>query len=399
MWAPGARPGGQFEAVRRTQASDTMTEQPISMQLTREDVAKLMANPSGEMRAETTAKIAAQFDAQALSPSERRIAEDIFRTLVRDTEVLVREALATHLKSTQDLPHDVALALARDVDTVALPMLKFSEVLRDEDLIEILRGQEPAKQVAIARRPGVSEPVSDALIDTGNEKAVARLVANEGAKLTERALGRVMTEYEESEAVYDSLARRPNMPASISAQLVEALSERLREFMEQKHDVSPDVVSNLILQARERATMSLVEYGSTDAELENLIEQLDHNGRLTASLLLRALCVGDLNFFERAMAKLAALPLQNARILIHDQSPLGLESIYMKAELSKRLFPAFRAGVELAHETDYDGGPNDRARFIERMLERILTQFEDPQSRLTQEDIDYLMGKLEQVAA
>ncbi len=376
-----------------------MTEQPVSMQLTREDVAKLMANPSGEMRAETTAKIAAQFDAQALSPSERRIAEDIFRTLVRDTEVLVREALATHLKSTQDLPHDVALALARDVDTVALPMLKFSEVLRDEDLIEILRGQEPAKQVAIARRPGVSEPVSDALIDTGNEKAVARLVANEGAKLTERALGRVMTEYEESEAVYDSLARRPNMPASISAQLVEALSERLREFMEQKHDVSPDVASNLILQARERATMSLVEYGSTDAELENLIEQLDHNGRLTASLLLRALCVGDLNFFERAMAKLAALPLQNARILIHDQSPLGLESIYMKAELSKRLFPAFRAGVELAHETDYDGGPNDRARFIERMLERILTQFEDPQSRLTQEDIDYLMGKLEQVAA
>ena len=376
-----------------------MTEQPVSMQLTREDVAKLMANPSGEVRAETTAKIAAQFDAQALSPSERRIAEDIFRTLVRDTEVLVREALSAHLKSTPDLPHDVALALARDVDTVALPMLKFSEVLRDEDLIEILRGQEPAKQMAIARRPGVSEPVSDALIDTGNEKAVARLVANEGAKLTEQALGRVMTEYEQSEAVSDSLARRPNMPASISAQLVEALSERLREFMQQKHDVSPDVASNLILQARERATMSLVEYGSTDTELENLIEQLDHNGRLTASLLLRALCVGDLNFFERAMAKLAALPLQNARILIHDQGPLGLESVYMKAELSKRLFPAFRAGIELAHETDYDGGPNDRARFIERMLERILTQFEDPQSRLTQEDIDYLMGKLEQVAA
>ena len=399
MWAPGARPGGQVEAVRRTQASDTMTEQPVSMQLTGEDVAKLMANPSGEVRAETTAKIAAQFDAQALSPSERRIAEEIFRTLVRDTEVLVREALATHLKSTPDLPHDVALALARDVDTVALPMLKFSEVLRDEDLIEILRGQEPAKQVAIARRPGVSEPVSDALIDTGNEKAVARLVANEGAKLTEQALGRVMTEYEESAAVYDSLARRPNMPASISAQLVEALSERLREFMEQKHDISPDVASNLILQARERAIMSLVEYGSTDTELENLIEQLDHNGRLTASLLLRALCVGDLNFFERAMAKLAALPLQNARILIHDQGQLGLESIAIKAELSKRLFPAFRAGIELAHETDYDGGPNDRARFIERMLERILTQFEDPQSRLTQEDIDYLMGKLEQVAA
>ena len=169
--------------------------------------------------------------------------------------------------------------------------------------------------------------------------------------------------------------------------------------MQQKHDVSPDVASNLILQARERATMSLVEYGSTDTELDNLIEQLIRKERLSASLLLRSLCVGDMNFFERGLARLAGLPLQNARILIHDQGQLGLESIYIKAELSKRLFPAFRAGIELAHETDYDGGLNDRARFIERMLERILTQFEDPQSRLTQEDIDYLMGKLEQVAA
>ncbi len=376
-----------------------MTEQPVAIQLTRADVAKLMANPSGEMRAETTAKIAAQFSAEVLSPAERQIAEDIFRKLVKDVELRVREALAAHLKNSPDLAHDVAVALARDVDSVSLPMLKFSEVLTDEDLIEIVRDQGETKQVAIAQRSSVSSRVADVLIDVGNEKAVARLVANEGARLTEQALGRVMTEYEQSEAVSDSLARRPNMPASISARLVEALSERLQEFMQQKHDVSPDVASNLILQARERATMSLVEYGSTDTELDNLIEQLIRKERLSASLLLRSLCLGDMNFFERGLARLAGLPLQNARILIHDQGRLGLESIYIKAELSKRLFPAFRAGIELAHETDYDGGLNDRARFIERMLERILTQFEDPQSRLTQEDIDYLMGKLELVAA
>ena len=376
-----------------------MTEQPVAIQLTRADVAKLMANPSGEMRAETTAKIAAQFSAEVLSPAERQIAEDIFRKLVKDVELRVREALAAHLKNSPDLAHDVAVALARDVDSVSLPMLKFSEVLTDEDLIEIVRDRVETKQVAIAQRSSVSTRVADVLIDVGNEKAVARLVGNEGARLTEQALGRVMTEYEQSEAVSDSLARRPNMPASISARLVEALSERLQEFMQQKHDVSPDVASNLILQARERATMSLVEYGSTDTELDNLIEQLIRKERLSASLLLRSLCLGDMNFFERGLARLAGLPLQNARILIHDQGQLGLESIAIKAELSKRLFPAFRAGIELAHETDYDGGLNDRARFIERMLERILTQFEDPQSRLTQEDIDYLMGKLELVAA
>jgi uncharacterized protein (DUF2336 family) len=376
-----------------------MIDNPVSTRLTKDDVAKLMADPSADVRAETTAKIASQFEVEALSPAERQIAEDIFRKLVKDVEVRVREALAAHLKNSPDLPHDVAMALARDVDSVSLPMLKFSEVLTDEDLVEIVRDQGAAKQVAIAQRPNVSSRVADALIDTGNEKAVARLVANESAKLTEQALGRVMEEYQESEAVSDSLSRRPNMPAAISAQLVEALSERLQDFLLQKHDVSPDIASNLILQARERATMSLVDYGSTDIELENLVEQLARKGRLTASLLLRALCMGDMGFFERALARLADLPLQNARILIHDHGGLGLESVYLKADLPKRLYPAFRAGIELADETDYDGGNNDRTRFIERMLERILTLFEDPQTRMTQEDIHYLMGKLELVAA
>ncbi|MCH7795125.1 MAG: DUF2336 domain-containing protein [Proteobacteria bacterium] len=376
-----------------------MTDEPVSMQLTQDDVAKLMADPSSEVRAETTAKIASQFTTEALSPAERRIAEDIFRKLVKDVELRVREALASHLKNSPDLPHDVAMALAKDVDSVSLPMIKFSEVLTDEDLIEIVRDQGAAKQVAVAQRPSVSPRVADALVDTGNDKVVARLVANDGAKLTEKLLGRVMDEFEASDAVSDSLARRPNMPASVSAQLIEKLSERLQDFLLSKHDVSPDVASNLILQARERATMSLVDYGSTDAELDNLIEQLFRRDRLTPSLLLRSVCMGDIHFFELAIARLADLPLQNARILIHDQGLLGLESIYMKADLPKRLFPAFRAGIELVRETDYDGGPNDRSRFIERMLERILTQFEDPQSRMTQEDIDYLMGKLEQVAA
>lgn len=237
------------------------------------------------------------------------------------------------------------------------------------------------------------------MIDTGNETAVARLVANEGADLTTQALSRVMTEYDASEAVSDSLVRRPNLPAAISEELVERVTERLEAFLVSTHEVSPDVASNLILQARERATMSLVDYGSTDIELENLVEQLHRKKRLTASLLLRALCMGDMGFFERAMARLAGVPLQNARILIHDQGDLGLDSIYLKANLPKRLFPAFRAAVELANETDYDGALNDRNRYLERMLERILTQFEDPGSQMAQEDLDYLLGKLDQVAA
>ncbi len=376
-----------------------MTQNPEPVRLTQADVSRLLRDSSPQTRARTTARIAADFDAAVMSEAERRIAEDIFRTLVKDTEVLVREALSAHLKSTLELPHDVALALARDVDSVALPVLKFSEVLTDDDLIEIVRDQEPAKQVAIAQRSGVSEAVSDALVDTGNADAVAHLVGNEGAALSEDALVRVIDKYNDSTPVADSLARRPNLPPVISERVVSALAERLQASLVSKHDVSLDVASTLILQARERATVTLIDHGSSEAELENLIEQLDRKARLTPSLLLRVLCVGDLNFFERAMSKLTNLPLSNVRILIHDKGMLGLEPLYLRAGLPEGLYPAFRAAVSLVVETDYDGGRNDRQRYVERIMQRMLTKFEDPTKQIASDDIEYLMAKLRHLAA
>ena len=376
-----------------------MTKEPVQQKLSASDVQKLMVNPSAETRVQTTGKIAGQFAAGGLSASERKIAEDIFRALVRDTEVRVRESLAAHLKSSPDLPHDVAVSLAKDVDSVALPVIKFTPVLTDDDLLAIVRSDSSARQVAVAQRPRVSSEVADALIDTGNETAVARLVSNEGADLTEKALGRVMTEYESSDSVSDSPSRRATLPAAIAEQLVEAVTQKLQAYLAEKEELPADVASNLILQARERATMSLAQVGSTEEELDNLIAQLHRKRRLTHSLLLRALCVGDIGFFERALSKLANLPLPNTRILIHDQGKLGLESVYLKAGLPKRWYPVFRAGVDLSDETDYDGGPNDRNRYVNKMLERMQTNLEAPASNYSREDIDYLLGKMEQVPA
>ena len=49
----------------------------------------------------------------------------------------------------------------------------------------------------------------------------------------------------------------------------------------------------------------------------------------------------------------------------------------------------------MARETEYDGGANDRARFSARVIERVLTQFED----IGNDNLDYLMKKLKQLAA
>ena len=191
------------------------------------------------------------------------------------------------------------------------------------------------------------------------------------------------------------LVRRAQLPITVAERLVAVVSESLRDYLVTHHELSPNVAADLILESRERATVSLLSTGADETDVLKLVRQLQENGRLTPSLILRALCTGDLGMFEAAVAVLASAPIVNARTLIHDKGRLGLWSIYMRTGLPERLYPAFRVAVDVARETGYDGGERDADRRVCRMIERILTQYED----LGQDNLDYLLKKLNQIAA
>ncbi len=361
--------------------------------LSKEDVSKLLSSTSGTVRAETAAKIASDFGEGSLTEAERTMAEDIFRVMVKDAEVRVREALAQNLKENPAVPHDVAKSLAQDVDSVALPVLQFSEVLTDQDLMEIVRSQAPAKQVAIAKRPRVSESVSDALVETRNEEVVTSLVANEGADISEESLTRVVEEMGESEAVQSAMVRRPLLPVTVSERLLTVVSENLKEELKKRQELSEDMVTDLVLQSRERATIWL-SGESSETDLLKLVGQLRRNGRLTPSIILRALCMGDLSFFEASVAEMTGLTVTNARQLIYDSGSLGLKGLFAKTGLPETYYPAVRAAIDVAAETHYDGGENDRERYSRRMIERILTQYGDLGVDLEADDLEYLLTKM-----
>ncbi|KAF0219699.1 MAG: hypothetical protein FD176_3460 [Rhodospirillaceae bacterium] len=362
--------------------------------LREEDVARLLANPSAEIRAEIADKIAGQH--QGLSQAQRKLAEDIFRLMAKDAEVRVREALARQLKENPTVPHDIAASLARDVESVSLPMLQFSEVLTDEDLIEIVKSQGAEKQVAVARRAHVSAGLADALVETHNENVVATLVGNDGAEIAEATLQRVVDEFGQSDAVGAPLVSRRTLPVTVAERLMTRVSENLRQALMARPDMSPETATNLMLQARELAVLGLTD---ADTDVLKLVDHLYRNARLTPSIILRAVSMGDMTFFEAAMAKLARIKLENARTLIHDAGKRGFEALFDKAGLPKAFYAAMRAAIDVSYEMEYDGGPNDRERFSRRMIERILTQYGDLGVDFENDDLEYLLAKMNQLPA
>lgn len=361
----------------------------MASSLTRADVARLLAEPSTSVRAEVADKLAREIDSTALTEAELRLAHDIVRIMARDVELAVRRALSHSLRHARHLPHDVAVRLASDVEAVALPILADSPVLTEADLLEIVHQGSSSKQEAIAGRDDVSEQVADALVTTGSEGAVTVLMGNAKARIAEASMGTAIDRFAASDRVKAHMVHRANLPATIAERLVVLVSDKLQSYLVSHHELPVSLATDVVLQSRERATLHF-SIGSSEQELERLVRQMHRNQRLTPLLVLRALCLGDLAFFEVAMAVMAKVPVVNARILIHDGGPNGLASLYEKAGMPPRLLPAIRVAVDVVRGTEFDGGEHDRERFRSRVITRILTQFED----LTPEDVDYLVDKL-----
>jgi uncharacterized protein (DUF2336 family) len=361
--------------------------------LTDADIRTLVKGPDADERAIVAHKVCRRLDQAQLSDEDREKAHEILRVMAADSAELVRRALAVSLRSSPLVPRDVALRLARDVESIALPILSFSPVFTDADLQEIVRIGGPVRQVAIASRPMLSERVTTTIVEHGVSEAVRVACANDNASFAEEALKAVVERFAQSEAVLAAVAYRRVLPLSVTERLISVVGDQLRDHLINHHALSPETALQIAMGTKERATIDLVDQAGRTPDVKAFVGHLHRAERLSASLLLRALANGHMSFFEWGLAELSGVPHHRTWLMVHDAGPLGLRAIYERAGLPARLFGAFRAGVDTFHSMELDGGPNDLERFQQRMLQRFLTQ-PRPASR---EDMDYLMDKLDQV--
>jgi uncharacterized protein (DUF2336 family) len=363
------------------------------------DVAHLLSKPSEDVRAQMAEKVAADYYDGVFGADEMRLAIEIFEIMVQDASERVRQALADHLCECAHLPRSLALKMAEDVDAVAMPVLRCSDILTDEDLLAIIRNSGEAKQLAITKRATISERVADSLIEQGTERVVSRVVAHPGAEVSERSLTRALDRFSGGDTVASAITRRGLIPMAVAERLIERATENLRRFMGRDDAISADEMTNLVQQVRERATLSLVDprFGIGDAK--ELVATLVAHDHLTPSVIVRSLCLGDIAFFEAAMAHLAGLPIVNAMILVHDEGRRGLQALWGKAGMPMGLLPVVKAAVDVADELDYSGEVRDRQAYRRRVIERLLTQADNGLFDLDEVDrggVDYLLGKLDE---
>jgi uncharacterized protein (DUF2336 family) len=360
--------------------------------LTEVDIRTLIRGSSSDARATAAHKICRRIEA-GLSEEDQEAATEVLRLMALDAAELVRRALAVTLKMSKALPRDIALILARDVESVATPVLSFSPAFTDEDLAEIVEASDDMKQLAIARRAVLPEPVTAALATYGSERAVKTACANDNATFSEASLKTAVDRFADSQAIAVAIAYRKALPLSISERLVTMVSDRVRQHLVDHHGVSAETALDVALGTQERATIDLVDQAGRATDLKAFTAHLHRHERLTPSLLLRALAHGHIEFLEWGLAELSGVPHHRTWVLVHDAGSLGFLTMYKRAGLPDALFPAFRTGLDTYHTLMVEGVEMDRARFQQRMLERFLTQ----EDMVDGADVDYLLERMDEL--
>ena len=340
-------------------------------------IERLEADNSPWMRAQVAATVAVLFVEGALHERERRFAVAILETLAHDLEQQVREALSEHVKHCALLPHSIAETLARDVESVAVPIIRYSSVLDEADLLAIVHGGSEAKQIAVAQRENLAAAVSEALVKTENETVVGVLLANETARIEEDAYLKILDDFSRNERIQALMAERPGLPASIVARMLTRVSDVLCERLIERFELPEAIASDLTARARERALSESFQEITTPETLESVTRRLLEEGSLTPIFLLRALCMGQLRLFTAGMAARAGVTVGNADELIRDGGRQGYMALYLHAGLPGDLMTAFRIALEIVLEAEAAGPAPWSEAQTQRIIKALVVAYND----------------------
>lgn len=352
-----------------------MAERALETQviLTPLDVERLLTDPSEDSRVGVLQKVADHYNHHRFGTREHEIAEQIFRLLMKDVALHVRETLAQRIKDNDNIPRDIALHMAADVDSVALPMLAESKVFSDADLVSIIEAsRDISKLLTISQRDGVSHRVSDALVETRYPQVVSTLLSNETAAIGERTLERIVTDFRSEAGVMTAMVERNQLPLSIVERLVTEASTSIADQLKAKYSLSEDQLKKEAGNAREDVLLKLLSREVSDAEVNALVTQMAEDGRLTPSLAMTALSRGLYSFFASALAKFANVPFANAQRLLADKGELGFRGIYNRAGLPEGMYEAIRLIVRAVQELEGGEALPGSMLYANRLAERVL---------------------------
>lgn len=289
------------------------------------------------------AELLPELDAKEQAEAREYVLE-VIEILVQDEAVRVRQVVAETLQDVASAPLDVIQQLARDAEeVVACPVLEFSPLLSDQDLLDIIEeGCASGRLKAISRRKGVGEQVADAIVATKEQDAIAELLDNKSAQIREETLDGLVKSALEVTAWHAPLVERPTLSLKAIKKLAAFVAHALLDILEAREDLDKKTARAVAKEVKRRLERDEKESkkkkkDGTGEDAGERAKRMLSNGELDDEGLLRALNGGDRDLIRHGLALRADLPLSLIDHILAAHSAKGVTALGWKAGCSMRL--------------------------------------------------------------
>ena len=302
--------------------------QPTASRFSR--LVELAKESSSDKRRELLREVTDVFlgAAPECSETEKSYFGDIMGKVSTGMDVAVRKQLAIRLADNPDAPLALMQQLARDENEVAREVLSRSPVLKDADLISIAGNRDQDKLSAIARRRSVTEPVSDAIVEHGEDNVVCALVSNAGAKVSRKTFSRVVERSETSPLLQAPLVNRNDLPVDMLNEMFTFVKADLRPKVQAKiAETPPDVLEQALKDAQREVIADVKQVRDADRKAMVYVGEMVQQKRLNEALLVELTRANRPTALIHAFARLAEVDVNTVRRLFRAGNVEGIAII------------------------------------------------------------------------
>src|SRR6516165_3488035 len=276
------------------------------------ELEEVVQNGPSARRAEMLRRITTLFieGAELFNEDHVQLFDGVLARLIDEVDADARIHLAHRLARVTNAPKEVVRRLARDEQiAVAHPILRRSQRIEEQDLVDVAQTKGQAHLLALSGRRGIGSPLTDILARRGDQEVLRSLAENLDARISDAGFAALIEAGTRDAVLAEKVGLRPGIPQRLSRDLL----------LESTQDIQQRLLSSTKPQMRaemERALEEASARGAANpaereyAAAERIVSELRRDGQLHEPAIVELARSGQYEQLIAALASLCEVPIK-----------------------------------------------------------------------------------------
>ena len=272
------------------------------------------------------------------------LAFEVLESLADDQDIQIRQIVSESIKSLDNVPKPIVQLLARDLEeVVSMPVLEYSPMLDEQDLLGLLLAGIGGKRLAaVSRRGDLTSGLIDAIVETEDEVAVEALIGNEKAEISDQTLNQIVDTARNREGWQSALATRVRIKEGTLLRLARFATKSVLDRLRDRSDLGAELHEELQNAVTERVKEKIElpepaasqQQATPEEEIYKKVKEMHADGRLTEREVLKAINKDNRLFADAALAVMTDQPIGRIREVLKMKSAKSVLALTWRAGLS-----------------------------------------------------------------